>query len=81
MMEKQFDNLLDKLRENPDSHLITKRVKIIHLENKGVPIVSIYVEDKYMRFYNEYIDRAKDVKGLNQLIAYSLKNDWETNLR
>jgi hypothetical protein len=48
---------------------------------ENLPIVTLYIGSQYARFYNEFIQTARNNPEFKQLINYLNENEWKTNLK
>lgn len=69
---------LKKFTINPHNKIIQE--DIIHLENNGNPVVTIYTSNKRAEFHDEYSQIALDIPELRPVVDALFKEGYSMNL-
>lgn len=75
----ELDKLLEKLGENPNNNIT--RQEIVDISNGEKHIVTLFLEDRYAQFHDEFTQIApvSDIPDLKLIVDYLSKEGYDTN--
>lgn len=85
-MESKLENVIREFLENSNNKISSQEVVTLYNNQPGgdgfipVPIVNLYLGEKYAKFHEEYTQIAPSINELKPLIKYLDENGFETNL-
>ena len=73
--------IIDQLKKVLEKHGYKYKTKIIIdvIDEKGKPLFSLYPDDKYLQFHDEFTQIGYQLPGIDEIEKITKKDHWESN--